>query len=97
MLPEPLTLTSAVDRETSEESRRDIGIPRKLPDHTWRKVREPHRVRRERVVATDRVGVFWMREHPTDARATVLILSRLLFQEPIERLIAAIKSPSVVR
>jgi hypothetical protein len=38
-----------------------------------------------------------MREHPTDARATVLILSRLLFQEPIERLIAAIKSPSVVR
>ena len=96
VLPEPLTLAGEVDRQASQQCRRDIWVARQPLGHLGRQFGEPDRVRRERVVAADRLGGVWMREHPTNTGASVLVLSRLLLQEPIERLIAAVKSPSAV-
>lgn len=56
VLPDPLALAGAVDRETPQPNRRDIGVAGQPLDHLGRKVGEPYRICRERVVALDRVG-----------------------------------------
>jgi len=90
----PAALQSLIDREASEERRRDEGIARQALGYFRRQFREPNGRRRQRVVSAD--CPVRQNEHKRRRKLFAGILAGLSSEIPIEWFDAAAERISIV-